>query len=75
MNFSIISINLLIINGFVLSIGVMQKVLDFNLFPKNVEDFAYGIIFCFEIFVFLLYLVAILYEIRQINTSLKKIAG
>jgi len=73
MDFTSIAVKLLFVNGFILSFGVMQKVMEWNLIPDSIESFVYGIIICFEIFVMLFYLIAVLSELKELNESFRSI--
>ena len=69
-DFTNISIKLLLINSVIASIGIIQAVLNINLFPVSVEAFAYALLLCFEIYVITFYLIAIISELRTIASAL-----
>ena len=75
LNFTNVSIKLLLINGFVVSIAVMQKIMGWNFFSTSIEAFAYAILASFEIFVIIFYLIAVLSELKGISSSLTNISN
>lgn len=74
-NYTNISIKLLLFNGLVLSIAVMQKIMGWNFFTEDIEGFAYAILLIFEIFVVIFYLIAVGSSLDKISNTLSKISS
>ena len=71
-DFTNISIKLLLINSVLASIGIIQKVLNINLLPDSIEAFAFALLLCFEIYVVTFYFIAIVSELRKIASALSR---
>ena len=69
-DFTNISIKLLLINSVLASIGIIQKVLNINLLTDSIEAFAFALLLCFEIYVVTFYFIAIVSELRKIAFAL-----
>ena len=74
MKLTSLAIRLIFINAFILSIVVMQAVMQIDIFPKHLEPFVYGIVICLQIVVASVYLSAMLSEIKGIKDSLAPLA-
>ena len=68
-NYTSLAIRLLFLNGVILSLSMMQYVMDINLIPPNLEGWAAAIVVIFQICVFLIYAIALLTEISEMKES------
>jgi len=70
LDFTNISIKLLLINSVLVSLMIIQMVLNLNLIPHSMEVFAFALFGCFEIYVITFYFIAIVSELKNIASAL-----
>ncbi len=70
-NLSRMSVYLMIISGILASLMLMQGLLEINMFPENIEAFAYGIMGSFGILTFFIFLAALIQELIEIRKQLE----
>ena len=70
-NLSRISVYLMIISGILSSFMLIQGLLGLNLFPENIEAFAFGIMGSFGILTFFIYFAALIQELIEIRKQLE----
>ena len=65
-----ITIYSLIIVGILYSFAFTQAIWDFDLFPKDLEKYIFGLFASFGILVFFLFLASFIYELQEIRKIL-----
>jgi hypothetical protein len=75
MKISSIAINTLIINIFVVVFALLQQYFQWNIFPPTIEGFIKVSFYSFQVFTLMVFLAAMVDEIKGIAKSLTKISN
>ena len=65
-----ITINSLIAMGVISAFGITQALWDWDLIPKDLEQYIYGLFGAFGVLIFFLFLAAFIYELQEIRKIL-----